>query len=166
MGEEMILEPACSIRQCKHYIGIEQDNEDEATERHVCTAFPKGIPDTIAFGSDKHLKKVACGKDKKGDVMPDTMMVRSRVYHHLNALQARFNLDIAIVESDDTDYRYRFVIDKAQWTSMAFDLANEVDYGNFKGEVHEFQGRTRTEYQMALHDVWEVMWQLQMKHVY
>lgn len=53
----MILDSQCWIRNCKHLIGVKQDNEDESTERWVCAAFPDRIPREIAFGNNKHTKK-------------------------------------------------------------------------------------------------------------
>ena len=55
---EMIPEPECSKRDCKHFIGIEQPNDDESIELVVCKAFPKGIPDDIAFGDNLHTSPV------------------------------------------------------------------------------------------------------------
>jgi hypothetical protein len=52
----MMSEPMCSVRNCKHLGGVEQGDGSEETERVVCTAYPKGIPDEIAYGSDRHLK--------------------------------------------------------------------------------------------------------------
>lgn len=56
----MIDEPNCSIRHCKHFIGIKSDegDEPEENERVVCEAFPDGIPDEIAYGENLHLKKL------------------------------------------------------------------------------------------------------------
>jgi hypothetical protein len=50
----MIAEPKCWTRQCKHFQGVKQDDEDETTERVVCLAFPDGIPAEIAYGNDPH----------------------------------------------------------------------------------------------------------------
>ena len=50
----MIGEPRCSIRHCKHFLGIKQDGSVEATERPVCAAFPDGIPFDIAWGDNLH----------------------------------------------------------------------------------------------------------------
>jgi len=56
----MMREPRCSERNCKHFIGVLQDDvlEHELTEQVVCKAFSQGIPDTIAYGDDLHLKPV------------------------------------------------------------------------------------------------------------
>lgn len=52
----MIAEPKCSLRGCKHFLGVKNDDGDESNERVVCEAFPNGIPDEIAYGTNKHLK--------------------------------------------------------------------------------------------------------------
>lgn len=53
----MLKEPNCSIRRCVHFIGVENDTDEEINEKVVCCAFPDGIPGTIAYGKDKHYKK-------------------------------------------------------------------------------------------------------------
>lgn len=52
----MIQEPACSIRDCAHLLGVLQPTDEEASERCVCRAFPDGIPDEIAYGDNPHTK--------------------------------------------------------------------------------------------------------------
>jgi len=54
----VIIEPECSKRNCKHFIGVWQPDGTEKTERVVCKAFKKGIPDDIAYGKNLHLKPV------------------------------------------------------------------------------------------------------------
>ena len=94
---------------------------------------------------------------------PDRIMVRARVQSHLEALQARFpeqlgERDIQVTP-EQRDYRYRIVVAKADWTSVMAGLSEELDYDNFKGEVHRLEGSTP--YGVALHDVWGVMRDLQ-----
>ena len=54
----MLIEPNCNKRHCKHFIGADQPNGTEASERVVCKAFPRGIPDNIAYGENLHLEPV------------------------------------------------------------------------------------------------------------
>lgn len=50
----MLAEPQCSKRGCAHFQGCQQSDDTESTEIVVCDAFPDGIPDVIAFGSNPH----------------------------------------------------------------------------------------------------------------
>lgn len=50
----MLTRPNCSIRKCKHFIGVRGDTEFD--QKCVCIAFPEGIPDEIAYGANKHTK--------------------------------------------------------------------------------------------------------------
>ena len=51
----MLLTPNCFERKCKHFIGVDQPDDTELTERVVCLAFPKAIPVDIAYGDNRHL---------------------------------------------------------------------------------------------------------------
>jgi len=53
----VIIEPNCSIRNCRHFIGVEQPDGTEESEIVVCAAFPQGIPDDIAYGKNKHMTR-------------------------------------------------------------------------------------------------------------
>lgn len=51
----MLAEPMCSFRHCAHLAGAMNVLDDEPeTAVPVCLAFPKGIPEEIAYGPDKH----------------------------------------------------------------------------------------------------------------
>lgn len=50
----MLSEAKCFSRKCAHYEGADSDEEEE-NERHVCAAFPNGIPMEIAYGDNLHL---------------------------------------------------------------------------------------------------------------
>jgi len=53
-----VLAPNCYYRECKHYLGVIQpDKDDEKSQVPNCTAFPKGIPEEISYGDEKHLVK-------------------------------------------------------------------------------------------------------------
>ncbi|HYC53717.1 MAG TPA: hypothetical protein VEL28_02095 [Candidatus Binatia bacterium] len=66
-----------------------------------------------------------------------------------------------IREGCGTDYAFRIFVEKAVWTRVLSELAEDLDYGNFKDEVARYQGRAGAEYEDALHDVWMVMHALQ-----
>lgn len=52
----MIGEPNCAKRNCKHLQGVKQADGTEMTEVVYCTAFPDGIPDDIAYGTNLHME--------------------------------------------------------------------------------------------------------------
>jgi len=54
----MIIEPRCSERKCAHYVGIDQNDGTELSEKPVCIAFPEGIPREIAYGDNPHAAPV------------------------------------------------------------------------------------------------------------
>jgi len=62
----MIVEPKCSIRNCKHFIGVKQPDGTEHSEIVYCEAFPNKIPDEIAYGNNKHLKPLP---NQKNDIV-------------------------------------------------------------------------------------------------
>ena len=52
------IRPNCFARQCKHFLGfVNPEGDEEDGEIVNCSAFPEGIPDEIAFGSDTHAEK-------------------------------------------------------------------------------------------------------------
>lgn len=92
-------------------------------------------------------------------------MVRARVRAHLEALQERFPerlRDCEIHESRKTDYAYRMFVSKPAWGDVLSRLVDDVDYDNFKSEVARYQGRDGADYEHALHEVWDVMYRLQL----
>ena len=92
----------------------------------------------------------------------DRVMVRARLREHLDALKGRFpDLlgDRPVVVAAGTDYACRIFVDKAVWARIVSDLADDVDYGNFKSAVARHQGTT--EYEHALHGVWRVTYDVQ-----
>lgn len=55
----MMREPRCNARNCKHFWGIIQpDRAEEGSQMPACKAFPKGIPDKIAYGTNRHTRPV------------------------------------------------------------------------------------------------------------
>lgn len=54
----MLLIPKCYERMCKHFAGVTQSDQTEKTEVNVCSAFPEGIPNEIAYGENEHISPV------------------------------------------------------------------------------------------------------------
>jgi len=94
-------------------------------------------------------------------VDPDRVMIRSRSRTHLEQLQDRFpSLQGSRIESfSHSDYPFRVFVQKAVWSLVMKDLADELDYDNFKGVI----GRQPDEgqYLDCLHDVWAIMRRLE-----
>ena len=53
---EMVSACSCFKRMCKYYEGIKESNNPEPSGKHICKAFPNGIPDEITAGRDEHLR--------------------------------------------------------------------------------------------------------------
>lgn len=106
---------------------------------------------------------IACASKRDGSIDRDTVMVRARCKDHLQNLQTRFPAlaSSKIVSLRNRDYRYRMIVPKSIWVAALQELAEEQDWNNFKNEVARHQGRGGATYTRALHDVWEIMYQLQ-----
>ena len=92
-------------------------------------------------------------------ILRGSMLVRARVRRHLAALMERFSsISARPIQVDaGTDYRYRIVVSKKTWTAIAAELANEIDYNNFKNSVRDH------DLHRALMDVWQRMYRMQME---
>lgn len=51
----MIAPPKCWERKCRYFIGVSDAAEEDQVV--VCKAFPRGIPDEIAYGDNPHALK-------------------------------------------------------------------------------------------------------------
>jgi hypothetical protein len=94
----------------------------------------------------------------------ERIMVRARLRAHLEGLKQRFpdSLDLCeIHESAGTDYAFRIFVAKSTWSRVLAELAEEIDYDNFKDEVAQHQETVGADYEHALHNVWSVMHKLQ-----
>jgi hypothetical protein len=92
------------------------------------------------------------------DVHPDAVKVRARVRGDLEALRERYLPDLEILESADTDYRFRAFVLRDEWAHAAHALAADIDYPNFKSAVAERQGYARAK---RYAKVWEILRGLQ-----
>jgi len=105
------------------------------------------------------------GEGSQGDAVDEgRMMVRARLRGHLEGLKLRFPEvlgGVEIVETPDTDYRYRLFMEKSVWVNVVTVLSEELDYDNFKSKVGQNLEAVGGEYQRSLHEVWDTMQRLQ-----
>jgi hypothetical protein len=87
---------------------------------------------------------------KPEDVANGTVTIRARVRADLEALGAYLPTMGAIVDSVETDYRYRIVAPRADFSSAVAAMANEIGYDNFKSAVAARQGPERAEVYSSL----------------
>lgn len=79
----MLAVARCWERGCIHYQGVEQSDGTEATEVHVCAAFPDGIPEEILEGDDLHL-------EERGDEVDETIFEIDPELSQDELMQRRF----------------------------------------------------------------------------
>jgi hypothetical protein len=99
--------------------------------------------------------------DLKAPVDPKLIQVRARVKEHLLNLKREFPQlrRCKIKTYAASDYAFRIYVAKKVWVGVIAELAEDVDYDNFKSAVAQYQGRN--DYEQALHRVWSVMYGLQ-----
>ena len=105
------------------------------------------------------------GDGSQGNVVDEgRVMVRARLRGHLEGLKLRFPEvlgGVEIVETPDTDYRYRLFMEKSVWVNVVTVLSEELDYDNFKSKVGQNLEAVGGEYERSLHEVWDTMQRLQ-----
>lgn len=88
------------------------------------------------------------------------VMVRARVREDLVNLIALWHEcyegegEPEILAWKNRDYPYRVIIPQEEWVLLTASLAEDIDYGNFKGEVKKAQGYERSSLYMG---VWSTM---------
>lgn len=82
-------------------------------------------------------------------------VVRARRREHLESLLDRMDLHRRIVTLEHADYRYRVMIPKMSWIEISSQLAEDIDYSNFKAEAQKTIGID--DYTKMLHEVWALV---------
>jgi hypothetical protein len=65
---------------------------------------------------------------------PDQLCVRARIKGDLETL---FGDDIAVIETCDSDYRYRCFIGKSRVAETVAEAVRNINYDNFKDSVND-----------------------------
>lgn len=74
--------------------------------------------------------------ENREDRTRKTLLVRARFREDIDRLAGRLHPAPAVVETPERDYMFRVVIPKTVWAKVMAELAEAIDYGNFKSAVH------------------------------
>jgi hypothetical protein len=88
---------------------------------------------------------------------PDKLIVRARAREDLEALRRQIP-ELRVFSDRGADYRWRTVVTRAEWVAAVAQLAEELDYDNFKRGVASRQGHER---ERVYHRVWTALRVLQ-----
>jgi len=91
------------------------------------------------------------------------IQIRARIKDDLDGLSAfadkRLGMKMSsIISTPHADYAYRVVVGRKEWAKVATALAQDIDYENFKNEVHGEEDRDD-----AYLGCWSEMHELQQK---
>lgn len=96
---------------------------------------------------------------KNSDIKAGTLTIRARLRSDLARLKQQYLPSLShISESSDSDYRFRATATKTEVGQAMAQLVENIDYSNFKSEVHKKQGYYRAQLYGKL---WSVLYQLQ-----
>ncbi len=87
---------------------------------------------------------------------PEQIVVRARDRESLAPLIERTGAELNPWEG--SDYAFRIVLPRTEFTAWVAEQADAVDYTNFKSSAHRRRGGTFAD---VLHDVWDVMYRFQ-----
>ena len=94
---------------------------------------------------------------------PESIQVRARLHEDIASLaglcREMVGVDPQIIETHDSDYRFRIVLPRPTWNEIGKLLATDIDYSNFKGRV--LGPKVPKDVVRAYHAVWQAMWDLQ-----
>lgn len=83
------------------------------------------------------------------------LCVRARVrtdLENLFELESLAGYADDVIETDNSDYRFRVYFRREDWVTASAELARQIDYPNFKSAVGERQGRDRAHTYMKVWD--------------
>ena len=94
------------------------------------------------------------------------VVIRSRIKQDIENIVAEFERlglkTTGVVETLDSDYRYRIFADHKDWNRVMSSLTDQITYTNFKNAVYATDSYTVREKRHAAYlDIWSVMSSLQ-----
>ena len=92
------------------------------------------------------------------NISTGTLTIRARVRSDLEGLKAYLTDMSDIVESQDSDYRFRSVAERGAVEAAMAALIADIGYSNFKSEVAATVGYARA---AVYSDVWHDLYRLQ-----
>jgi len=96
---------------------------------------------------------------KPEDIATQTVTIRSRVKNDLISLCKQYlKSNPKILTFRNSDYRHRITVPKSEFAAAIAEISLDIDYDNFKNEVHRSQGGDRA---AVYSDVWADVYQLQ-----
>ena len=88
--------------------------------------------------------------------------VRARVKSDLTRLKRKYlkgnRFCSKITEDPRADYRFRFTVQRDVFADVMFEATKDIDYPNFKAEVHRLIGPCRAN---VYNQIWRIMLRLQ-----
>lgn len=101
----------------------------------------------------------------KHEFLEEKMIIRARSLDHLQSLSERNPVvKLEILRMADADYRYRAIIWMSDFEKLAYWMASDVNYGNFKHEVGRKNRKPHeSAYVSFLHKVWTLGHDMQGK---
>ena len=83
---------------------------------------------------------------KPDDADAETLTIRARVKSDLEALRQEYLPSLETISEDaGTDYRFRAKAKRGEVGTALAQMAQQLDYGNFKNRVAKKQGRCRAQ---------------------
>lgn len=80
------------------------------------------------------------------DCEADELLVRTRQKSDLINLGKKLGIEVKVQENAGSDYRFRAVMKKTDWTKYLADMALELDYPNFKATIAKQDSRRHDAY--------------------
>lgn len=95
----------------------------------------------------------------KSSINSDDYMIRGRIRNDLENIRNHCDLEQEVIETSDSDYRYRLIINKTELLDVMTKLGEALDYNNFKGKIGVTTDQKDKLY--AYHKVWSIMYEFQ-----